>query len=660
QTYLCQADLVRDIGDSDVEFTEKWRAYVWAANQAAADLECSDRLTWDYKTDWMTPRFFWQTRNLTATLAGAGAPLPAVDAATVYGLPSNQPELPLAYGGPLGSKISWNPPGAGEASASVQLTDSGGTVRSATPAVKRADFEFAERTGLPDPLGQGNLYVPGTPHLRISNLLLELQTPFQLGADMQITQFYVENVGTIFALPVSPGGLEYRVPVYKGKLYLCATGQKGGDSAATSMCFTNTADQLITIYHGAPSPHFTLQADLGPSAIGFDMHLTLTLWKYPRPAAPFPFVEHQPFVALADKTASNPVTLTADTLFDGDGDIARLLWIDNFDVEGERYLAAGNGVVAPTLTRGDHQITAVVYDLRGSYATSTMTLTVANVAPVAANDAYSVDEDASLTIGPPGVLGNDTDANGDPLTIGALVDGTHHGSLGLGTNGSFVYTPTPNYSGPDSFTYRASDGEDNSNVATVSITVTPVNDPPVANGDSYTVNEDATFTVPAPGVLGNDTDPDSPTLTAALASGPGHGTLTLNANGSFTYAPAGNYTGPDSFTYTASDGQAQSAAATVALTVVEVPDDQEAQALADMVLGLKAAGAVNAGQANSLLVKINQIVSTLQQNKNNVACNLLKAFVNEVNSLVATGVLSPAQAAPLLAKAANLMAERGC
>ena len=161
-------------------------------------------------------------------------------------------------------------------------------------------------------------------------------------------------------------------------------------------------------------------------------------------------------------------------------------------------------------------------------------------------------------------------------------------------------------------------------------------------------------------MLGNDTDPDSPTLTAALGSGPGHGTLTLNANGSFTYAPAGNYTGPDSFTYTASDGQAQSAAATVALTVVEVPDDQEAQALADMVLGLKAAGAVNAGQANSLLVKINQIVSTLQQNKNNVACNLLKAFVNEVNSLVATGVLSSAQAAPLLAKAANLMAERGC
>src|SRR4029450_12009266 len=134
-------------------------------------------------------------------------------------------------------------------------------------------------------------------------------------------------------------------------------------------------------------------------------------------------------------------------------------------------------------------------------------------------------------------------------------------------NGSFSYTPAADFAGSDSFTYRASDGTLTSNVATVAISVTAVNDAPVATADTYIAAEDTPLTVAAPGVLGNDSDPDHDTLTSALESGPTHGTLVLNANGSFSYTPAGNYPGPDSFTYRASDGTPTSARATAALSV---------------------------------------------------------------------------------------------
>src|SRR5204863_460194 len=86
--------------------------------------------------------------------------------------------------------------------------------------------------------------------------------------------------------------------------------------------------------------------------------------------------------------------------------------------------------------------------------------------------------------------------------------------------------------------------------------------------DSYTTAEDAALTITAPGVLGNDSDIDNDPLTATLVSGPAHGSLTLNADGSFTYTPDANYNGADSFTYTANDGTANSNVATVSLTLI--------------------------------------------------------------------------------------------
>ena len=111
-----------------------------------------------------------------------------------------------------------------------------------------------------------------------------------------------------------------------------------------------------------------------------------------------------------------------------------------------------------------------------------------------------------------------------------------------------------------------------------------VNIPPVAVADSYTTAEDTAKTVAAPGVLANDTDADGNALTAVKATDPAHGALTLNANGSFTYTPATNYNGTDSFTYKAYDGTSYASAVTVSLTITPVNDAPTANANALMVI----------------------------------------------------------------------------
>src|SRR5439155_109352 len=190
-------------------------------------------------------------------------------------------------------------------------------------------------------------------------------------------------------------------------------------------------------------------------------------------------------------------------------------------------------------------------------ATVSITITGVNDAPVAVNDSYTTAEDTTLNVAAPGVLINDSDVDGDTLDA-VLVTQPTHGSLTLNSNGSFSYSPAANYNGTDNFTYKANDGQADSGIATVSITIRGANDTPVAVNDSYTTSEETTLNVAAPGVLANDSDVDGDTLSAILVSQPTHGTLTLNSNGSFSYSPAANYNGTDNFTYKANDGQADS------------------------------------------------------------------------------------------------------
>jgi len=191
-----------------------------------------------------------------------------------------------------------------------------------------------------------------------------------------------------------------------------------------------------------------------------------------------------------------------------------------------------------------------------------------NFPPVAVDDAYSMDMNTTLTVDAAGgVLANDTDANDAALTA-HLVSDVSHGALTLNADGSFAYTPAADFYGTDSFTYKASDGKDDSNVATVTITVNFVNTPPVAEDDAYEIDMNTTLTVDAAnGVLKNDSDHNHDPLTAQLVTNVAHGSLALNADGSFTYQPETDFHGTDSFTYQASDGTDTSNTATVTITV---------------------------------------------------------------------------------------------
>lgn len=189
-----------------------------------------------------------------------------------------------------------------------------------------------------------------------------------------------------------------------------------------------------------------------------------------------------------------------------------------------------------------------------------------NSAPTAGDDSATILHDSGAnTIN---VLVNDSDPDSDTLTITVVTQGAN-GSVAITGGGTAVsYTPGLHFVGGDSFTYTISDG--NSHTATATVSVTVFNNAPVAVGNSYSTNSNTPLNVAASGVLGNDGDIDGDTLTAQVVSGPLHAaSFALNSDGSFSYSPAFNYAGPDSFTYEASDGVDFSNTVTVSINVID-------------------------------------------------------------------------------------------
>jgi len=194
-----------------------------------------------------------------------------------------------------------------------------------------------------------------------------------------------------------------------------------------------------------------------------------------------------------------------------------------------------------------------------SSATVTITVTAVNDAPFAINQSVDTAED---TVKPITLSGSD--AEGDPLAY-SIVTSPAHGTLSA-SGPTVTYTPTANYNGPDSFTFKVNDGTVDSNTATVTITVTPVNDMPLAEEQSLSTAEDTAKTVVLVG-----TDADGDVLTYSIVTGPSHGSL--SGTGSIkTYTPAANYNGTDSFSFKVNDGSVDSNTATVSITVTAVND----------------------------------------------------------------------------------------
>jgi VCBS repeat-containing protein len=185
----------------------------------------------------------------------------------------------------------------------------------------------------------------------------------------------------------------------------------------------------------------------------------------------------------------------------------------------------------------------------------------------AGNDLLITNEDQPLTIEPSTLLGNDSDVDGDTLSIVSVQDAVN-GSVAL-IDGKVVFTPNANFNGKATFTYTISDGNGKFDTATVTVGVKPVNDAPVSAPQSLTTAEDTAVD----GKI-TPTDVDGDTLTYSIASGsaPQHGTVTLRADGTFTYVPGKDYNGQDSFTVTISDGKGGSTTSVISLDITPVND----------------------------------------------------------------------------------------
>jgi len=195
----------------------------------------------------------------------------------------------------------------------------------------------------------------------------------------------------------------------------------------------------------------------------------------------------------------------------------------------------------------------------GEAESSPATVTIAVkefVPPVALTDGFVAYAQEELAVAKPGVLQNDNGGTGDSLQAVKVGDPAHAASFRLGADGAFAYTPATGFSGSDSFTYKAKNGQSESDTVSVAINVLPV-----ASDDRATT---PTGTAKAIAVLANDIGTG---LTLSSATTPGHGTATVNSNGTVEYTPAAGFSGPDSFHYAAKDAAGKSATATVTVDV---------------------------------------------------------------------------------------------
>jgi hypothetical protein len=269
-----------------------------------------------------------------------------------------------------------------------------------------------------------------------------------------------------------------------------------------------------------------------------------------------------------------PGVLTNDS--DGDGDSLTAV-LDNGPGSGTLTLNSdGSFNYTPGLNfNGSDSFTYHANDggLDSNVATVTITVNAVPDPPVIAEGKAvpaAMDEDGSPTAFD--LTLHATDADGDTITWGISRQATHGTAAAAGTGGSKVidYVPEANWNDVDNFDVQVSDGNGGTDTITVNVTVNPVNDAPGAiNDNSYSTDENTQLTIPAPGVLANDSDVDGDLLTAVLDSGPTNGTLVFSEDGSFIYIPNAQFNGEDGFTYHARDGALDSNVANVTIQVIE-------------------------------------------------------------------------------------------
>jgi Ca2+-binding RTX toxin-like protein len=279
-------------------------------------------------------------------------------------------------------------------------------------------------------------------------------------------------------------------------------------------------------------------------------------------------------VSLDEDSSATINVLANDTDLDGDA-----LSVTTASASNGAVVINLDGTVTYTPNadfNGSDTISYEISDGNGGTATATVAVTVNAIgdAPEAINDVLSLDEDSSATID---VLLNDTDLDGDALNVTNA--SATNGTVLINFDGSLTYTPNANFNGSDTINYEISDGNGGSAAATVDVTVNTVNDGPVANTDSVTLDEDSSTTI---NVLANDTDLDGDALSVTTASAT-NGAVVINLDGTVTYTPNADFNGSDTISYEISDGNGGTATSVVSVTVLPVAENDAPVAVDDAI-----------------------------------------------------------------------------
>lgn len=269
---------------------------------------------------------------------------------------------------------------------------------------------------------------------------------------------------------------------------------------------------------------------------------------------------------LANTNEDTAVTLALTTLLANDLDVDGMVTITAVSNATNGTVALSGASIVFTPTAQFNGTAGFDYTLSDGMLTDTGRVTVSvsamNDAPVATPDSATTAEDTSLALSVSTLLANDSDPEAQQLSI-TSVQSAVRGTVTLAGN-TVTFVPESNYVGAASFAYTVTDGTDTAS-AVVSITVTAVNDAPVAVADARTGTEDVVLTLTAASLLANDSDVEGSALTLTAVGNATHGTVALAA-GTITFTPESNFVGDATFEYTVSDGALTSTAVvTIAL-----------------------------------------------------------------------------------------------
>ncbi len=482
---------------------------------------------------------------------------------STYSLASGQTLAVSAADGVLANAVDFNPVSGLQASLVSGPSDGTLTFNS------DGSFTYAPNSGFSGSDQFTYRASDGTLASNVATVSMDVQTSVPFGPTLSYNLVHdkalaVDAANGLLADTISPSGAALTIVGTTSGSPLTIATADGSVSINADGSFVYTP-----AWHYVGSDSFTYTVSDGV-ALSAPISVELAVTNTPPVAANYSYTIAEDAVL----TVTSPGVLTG--ISDADGDLLTVS-VANGPSDGTLSLNAGGGSGTGSFTytpgSGFSGTDSFTYNVSDGVSTATGLVTVTVVAPleppVATAPSYSTYTGQPLNVTLGGLLSQASDPQNLPMQVNLLAS-TTHGTLTLNADGTFLYAPAPGYTGADSFVYTVSDGANGANPsAALTATISVISSVPVAGDGTLSVAENQTLTVPATaGLLAISSDPNGDALAAELAANAAHGTVAVNSDGSFTYTPAANFTGTDSFGFTVSDGSIVSAVGVITIHVV--------------------------------------------------------------------------------------------